>query len=59
MSHKSVVYNNHRDTDHTATELSRSPYSRIKGHQFDSRDASLLNLFNDLNISLKGCPYQE
>ena len=59
MSHKSVVCNNHRNTDHTVIELSQSPYSRRKDHQFDRSDASLSNLFNDLNILFKGCPYQE
>ena len=59
MSHKSVVCNNHRNTDHTAIELFQNSYCRRKGHQFDRSDASLSNLFNNLNIPFKGIPYQE
>ncbi len=43
-SHKSVVCNHHRNTDHTATELSQSSYSWRKKHQFDWSDASLKSL---------------
>ena len=49
----------YKNTDYTATELSKSSYSRRKDHQFDRSDVSLSNLFNDINIPFKGCPYQE
>ena len=40
-------------------ELPQGSYNRRKGHQSDWSDASLSNLFNNLNIPFKGCSYQE
>jgi len=40
-------------------ELPQGSYNRRKGHHFDWSDASLSNLFSDLNIPFKGYPYQE